>query len=446
MLRKFLGAALSILAGAVVAKAQEALGPLPTIQGAPAVAPRLDTVGTAPWNAFESPSPRWMANDGTPQRYWVGAEYLMWWIKGASVPPLLTSGTPASIGILGLPGTQTISDDTLNYGLRSGGRFSAGAWLNCDQTKGIELGYLFLTGGNNRFVAGGDGGPNSAVISRPYINAITGLPDVELVAFPGIVGGTVTTSSGSFLQGADANLICNLCSYAPCPSACPSACPTDCLTADCSPTTCCTRNRAPASYRVDFLAGPRWMQLQENLQIQEQLVDALGNQFTVTDRFTTSNNFYGGQVGLRGQWQRGRYFLSLLGKVALGNNHQQVRIDGNTVITPAGGQQVVQPGGLLALPSNIGSYSRDQFSVIPEVNANIGYQLTDRLRVTTGYSFLYWSNVVRPGDQIDTVVNPTQLPTAFGPGQLIGPARPAFQFNQSGFWAQGISFGIQYNW
>ena len=37
--------------------------------------------------------------------------------------------------------------------------------------------------------------------------------------------------------------------------------------------------------------------------------------------------------------------------------------------------------------------------------------------------FLYWDDVARPGDIIDTGVNPTQLPNANGAGQLFGPAR-----------------------
>ncbi|MEI8380327.1 MAG: BBP7 family outer membrane beta-barrel protein [Planctomycetota bacterium] len=121
-----------------------------------------------------------------------------------------------------------------------------------------------------------------------------------------------------------------------------------------------------------------------------------------------------------------------------------VRINGSTVFTSSTGTSVTQNGGLLALPTNIGSYSRDQFSVVPEVGLNVGRQLTDNVRVYVGYTLIYWSSVVRPGDQIDPVINPTQLPTPTGPGTLVGPARPAFAFHDTDFWAQGINFGLEF--
>lgn len=69
--------------------------------------------------------------------------------------------------------------------------------------------------------------------------------------------------------------------------------------------------------------------------------------------------------------------------------------------------------------------------------------MTDHLRAYVGYSLLYWSDVVRPGDQIDRGINTTQLPTLGGQGTLTGPRRPAFSFQDSDFWAQGINFGVQ---
>ncbi len=79
--------------------------------------------------------------------------------------------------------------------------------------------------------------------------------------------------------------------------------------------------------------------------------------------------------------------------------------------------------------------------MVPEIGFNVGRQVTNNIRLYVGYTFLYWSSVVRPGDQIDFVVNPTQLPTSAGPGMLVGPARPAPLFRESDFWAQGINFG-----
>ena len=50
--------------------------------------------------------------------------------------------------------------------------------------------------------------------------------------------------------------------------------------------------------------------------------------------------------------------------------------------------------------------------MVPEVGINLGFQLTNNLKIYGGYSFLYWTNIVRPGDQIDTTVNPNLVPTS----------------------------------
>jgi hypothetical protein len=64
-----------------------------------------------------------------------------------------------------------------------------------------------------------------------------------------------------------------------------------------------------------------------------------------------------------------------------------------------------------------------------------------------GYSFLYWSNVWRAGDQIDRVVDVTQIPNFAPPDvQPTGFARPGVPFRTSDFWAQGLNFGVEFTW
>ncbi len=239
----------------------------------------------------------------------------------------------------------------------------------------------------------------------------------QLVAFPGFAGGSIGITSNSALQGGEINLLCNLC-------CCPG---------------CCN------SFRLDLLAGPRWLQFKEDLGITEQ-VTVPGTVFTIADRFETRNTFYGGQIGARAGWQRGRWCVNLTGKVALGNTHQEVGISGLTAFTTPGVATIIQPGGLLALPSNIGNYSRDKFSVVPEIGINVGWQVTNHMWIFAGYTYLFWNNVVRPGDQIDFSINPTQIPSAAGPGMLVGAARPAFTFHATDFWAQGINTGLGFRW
>lgn len=355
-------------------------------------------------------------------RIWGSAEFLLWWLRDGNAPALATSGVP------GAPGT-TIFGGGLGYNERPGARFTLGTWLNCDQTKGIEASYFFLNGGAAGFGANSTGAAGSAFLARPFFNVNSGLPDFQIIAAPGVAAGNIQTSSDSQLQGAGLNLFCNLCCR-------PACCPTDACDTGCS------RN---FGYRFDVYAGPRWLQLDEDLVISERVTNPMGT-FNVVDRFETRNNFYGGQIGARAELQRGRCFVNVRGGVALGATHQEVRISGTTVITEPGAAPNVQQGGLLALPTNIGTYSRDVFSVVPEIGLNVGCQVTRRLRAFAGYSFFYWSNVVRPGDQIDLGVNPTQIPSADGPGTLVGPARPAFAFRDTDFWAHGINVGLEFRW
>ena len=62
-----------------------------------------------------------------------------------------------------------------------------------------------------------------------------------------------------------------------------------------------------------------------------------------------------------------RWSLDLRTTVALGSTHQRLTIDGSQVRTLPGQAPLVFRGGLLALDSNIGTFSRDRFSVVPEV-------------------------------------------------------------------------------
>jgi hypothetical protein len=192
--------------------------------------------------------------------------------------------------------------------------------------------------------------------------------------------------------------------------------------------------------------GVRWAQLNEGLNIREDLTTltgaGAGTTFLVNDNFSTGNDFIGGEVGFMWDWQKARWSLEFLSKLALGNTHQSVNINGFTVNTPLGGSPQTSTGGLLALSSNIGHYERDVFSVLPQLGVNAGYMLNDRLKLIGGYTFMYWSRVARPGDQIDIEVNPNLVPGGTGGP----PDRPQFAFHDTSIWIQGINVGLEYQW
>jgi hypothetical protein len=393
-------------------------GPLATL-GPPAVSdptvapPEVPGGGAA---CAQAPCVGWEGSGAPGGQFWASGEYLLWWIRNSNLPPLVTAGPPTSGGILGQPGTVVLFGGPTDNEERSGGRFRAGYWLDGQQTYGIEGSYFFLGSRSVNFAAGSPGA-GSAVIARPFFNVLTGAEDAELVSAPGVLSGTVGVSLSSRLQGAELNGVCNLC---------------------------CGCNG-----RVDLLAGFRYVELNEGLGITEDLtVDPRvpltgGTAFGVHDQFNARNRFYGGQVGARAEFRSGNLFVNVRGQVALGGTREVVEVAGSTIIAPPGQVPTVGNGGLLAQPTNSGHFSRDHFAVVPEVGINVGYQVTEHLRAFVGYSFLYWSSVARPGDQIDRAVNPTQLPVSATAPVLTGPARPAPLFRDTDFWAQGISFGVE---
>jgi len=343
---------------------------------------------------------------------WASAEYLLWWTKGDRLPPLLTTsppGTPlADAGVLGRPGTSVLfGDERVNDDARSGGRFTLGFWLNCAHTTGIEGNFFFLGEETTDFSATSSGIP---ILARPFFDVLANANNSLKVAYPGLVSGSFTARETSELWGADVYLRQNIC---------------------CG---CCCR--------VDLLAGYRFLSLDEDLDISEVEIGTNPNDplrgvpFFIDEGFHTSNDFHGGQIGFIAEWARCRTFVRLVGKVALGANCRTVTINGATRVNGS----APDTGGFLALPSNIGRYNSTEFAVVPEVGLTVGYQLTPRVRVMMGYSFLYWTNVARPGDEIDLAVNTSQPPLGTG---LVGQPRPAFSFNDSDFWAQGLSFGVE---
>jgi len=207
--------------------------------------------------------------------------------------------------------------------------------------------------------------------------------------------------------------------------------------------------------RIDFIFGLRYTNLDESLIITEDLQTIESptpsppppnTDIYLQDRFFTENQFFGGEIGFLWEWEYRRWSLEFLSKLAIGNNQQKVHISGMTVtethLAPA---SIKTNSGLLAQPSNVGDYSRNEFSVIPEIGATVGFQLTPRLRLTGGYTLVYWGNVVRPGDQIDLYVNPDYLESTLT-GNEGPPFSPAFAFNDTDLWAQGINVGGELRW
>jgi hypothetical protein len=172
----------------------------------------------------------------------------------------------------------------------------------------------------------------------------------------------------------------------------------------------------------------------------------VGTTLSEWDRFSTRNTFSGVQIGVITERRHCRWWFETRATLALGNNRSIVTINGqqtSIVPLPNGGEQVtVTPAGLLAQGTNIGTFSDDNFAVVPQLGVNVGWEITCGLWATLGYNFMYWCDVARPGDQIDTDVNLSQL----SPGGLVGLPRPAFTDLTTDYWAQGLNLGLAYRY
>jgi hypothetical protein len=284
----------------------------------------------------------------------------------------------------------------------------------------------------------------SPFVGRPFIDATTGLDAVQDVSFPGIRG-TVTVDASSEFESIGLRLRHNICCVAG-NSGCGD--PVGCGggIGGCGSGVC---RGGRGTRRIDFLFGVRYANLREHLIITEDLrtTETGGPQTEIygQDRFHTENEFFGGELGFLWEWEYQRWSVELLSLLAIGNNRQAVDISGFTARdTNLGGGIETKEGLLLTQTTNIGSYSRNEFSVIPQIGATVGFQMTPRFRFTGGYTLMYWGNVVRPGDQIDLHVNPDYLD--FLPGNDGAPFRPAFAFNETDLWAHGINLGGEYRW
>jgi hypothetical protein len=353
-----------------------------------------------------------------PGNRWYGsADALMWWIRGQPLPPLVTTSTlpfTPNSGALGVPGTVVeYGGNSVNSSLYWGGRLTLGWWVDPEHDLGIEASGFFLGSRTSNFQTFSNA---QTLLARPFFNVDTGLQDREITSAPGVVAGGVSINSHTSLWGAEANLRSNL------------------ICGDCG--------------FIDVLAGFRTLGLNERLNIVENVNIVAGPfngvGFNLLDQFRTNNQFYGGQIGAVGEWRLGRWSFDLTTKLGLGTTQQMVNIYGASVINNQGTISTFPGSGILAQSSNDGVHTRDVFTVVPEVGLSVGYQLTEHWRFSAGYNFLYWSSVVRPGNQIDLGLDPNQFATSNG--ALANATRPAFNFNGSDFWAQGITLSLEFKY
>src|SRR5262249_34133582 len=148
------------------------------------------------------------------------------------------------------------------------------------------------------------------LIGRPFFNANRRIEDLQLVNAPGVLAGLIGVRTSGFMYGFEVNGLANL-DYA---------------------TLYRLETLGGAKYRLDGLAGFRFLQLQEDLRIDENLTIApgqgfaSGTNFALTDEFGTRNRFYGVQAGLRGELRWGDMYINSGLKLGVGGTQQSVLI------------------------------------------------------------------------------------------------------------------------
>jgi hypothetical protein len=347
-------------------------------------------------------------------------------MKGNELPPLVTTSPPGTdrddAGVLDptLPTQILFGGDSIGDDYRSGLRITLGHWFDDCQKLGVEVVYFSVFDDRSAvdFFARTEGpfGSGTPILARPFVDVINNAPNARLVSFPNRVDGSITVDSSSEMHSAAVLLRKNF--------------------------------RRGSCGRIDLVGGYRYFRLREGLGIRERLVSTAptgaieqGTRFNIFDDFTAENDFHGGEIGIVAEFCRGAAGLELLAKVALGNVHRRVEINGGTTeITPPPNPTIgSDPGGLLALPTNIGSFSDDEFAALPEFGANFTYQCSKCAKLVVGYTLVMLNDVSRTGEQIDPGVNTTFLPNQ----NPQGPRRPQqLPGNITDFWAQGFNIGL----
>lgn len=350
-----------------------------------------------------------------------GVEFLYWALKEDRLkyPLLTTSRSGAGDGIITNPDTQVlVHEGDIDHDALRGMRFSWGVY---DPRYNFILeadGFWFDDGDEfNRFRSAG-----LPVLARPFENSEDGTPSAILLAFPDSFSGGADVQAFQRFWGVQAHVGCHL--------------------------------HDNSDWGVDFLVGGKYLRMRENLTISDVAITGanglgffngaltqIGDTRLRQDSFATKNEFYGPQIGVRAEYNCGPCYVMVKGLIAVGEIENRLVVKGTSGLIRNGQLIGLADGGLLALPTNSGAFGSNDVIAVPEAQITMGITLFDHFRLFAGYSFLYWMDIYRPGDQVPFIINPNLVPTSptFGQG---GSANPPPRADRSGFWAHGLHAGV----
>jgi hypothetical protein len=362
-------------------------------------------------------------------RFWAEVDYLGWTVRGDRLPALITTsppGTPrAQAGVLGAPGTTVLfGASDANDGWRSGTLLQGGYWFDSQQTSGVEASVFGLESLSSGLGASSSGSPT---LARPFFNSLINQQDALLVALPGGPSGSVAAHELSRMLGAGALYHQNILSWGGNAGGPPGG----------------GGLVGPlgsfwGSGHIGVLVGYRYRYMSDRLEVASATTSGPVT-INFSDSLNAANNFHGLDLGLSGDLRKGAWSLEWRGKVALGANLNDTRINGSAAST-VDGISTVAPGGLLAPPNALGHSSQTRFAAIPEISMKVGYKVTSNWQLAFGYSAMYWSGVQRAGDLINTSFDPSAPPPPQGQPQGQGGPPP----NRSSLLTQGFNVGMKY--
>ena len=344
---------------------------------------------------------------------WAEFEYLVWWRSGRWFPPLVT--TQPNSGVLPdatvLFGGQNISEQA-----RAGGRLDVGVWLDACRTLGLGGHYLAVGEAPIEYAVNSN---ELGFFARPFTDVST--DPATSTALPVANDAADLPTTGNLLLRSNSEVQAG-----------------DIFVRWVLRRSCCTQ--------LDLLVGYQFSRLDEDLAIDTFTLTDLDigafETVSVSDVFDTHNEYHAAHFGLQGEYRRCRWGLDVSTRFGFGNMRQRVTIRGASTFTDVTGDVDSRASGLLAqAATNSGVHSQDKFSFMNDTGIKLNYYARERLKLSIGYSLMYWSSVVRPGDHIDLGID----------GDLLDPippddaTRPAFAFNPTDFSLHGLNLGIEFS-
>ncbi|MGL4422438.1 MAG: BBP7 family outer membrane beta-barrel protein, partial [Gemmataceae bacterium] len=262
-----------------------------------------DEILPAPQAALKEP------RKGLPA-HWDQTEFLFWWPKAQPGPVLLTGNRQGALPRTGISGTEVLIGGREIDDLSAGGLRLVNGWsLGKDNRAGLEFSFFLLGTRSHSALVADVLQPSGMVVGRPFVDATTGLNEVQPISVPGVGQSWVEAKWTSRLMGWEVLGVGQLWDG--------------------------------PWLRVNLTAGYRYFMVNESLRVEQTSVlhpipTRPTIQMQVADQLDANNRFHGGQLGLNSEWHNDSIFLQIIGKVALGQSITVGRTSGQSNSTVAG--------------------------------------------------------------------------------------------------------------